>query len=142
MKEVDISNVGMGIWITGGSLTAKEGTKIQFTKDYGIKLGKGVTRAELTKVEIVGKENNGVGIYAMGGNLTVSGGEIKGVEDGIKMMGGGSLTVSGGTRIQFMGEYGYGVAIEGGATVTLTDVTIVGKGNNGSGYGVYAEGGV
>ncbi|MEL6089671.1 right-handed parallel beta-helix repeat-containing protein [Bartonella schoenbuchensis] len=129
-----------GVWVKGGSLTVSGGS-IGFTGTYGVMVEKGVTSATLTDVKITGSGSKGVGIYAMGGVLMVSGGEIKGVEDGIKMMGGGSLTVSGGTRIQFMGEYGYGVAIEGGATVTLTDVKIVGKGNNGSGYGVYAEGG-
>ncbi|MEL6089661.1 beta strand repeat-containing protein [Bartonella schoenbuchensis] len=140
MKEVDISNVGMGIWITGGSLTAKEGTKIQFTKDYGIKLGKGVTRAELKDVTIRGGGSGGYGVYAEGGVLMVSGGSITGVEEGIKMMGYGVLKVKGGTRIEFTGEYGYGVyAGKRVKNTSLIGVKIEGKGSGG--YGVYAEGG-
>ncbi|MEL6089668.1 hypothetical protein [Bartonella schoenbuchensis] len=70
----------------------------------------------------------------------MSGGSIKGVKAGIAMMGtGGTLTLEKGTRIQFMGEYGYGVYV--GTSVKkaeLTKVTIEGSGENG--YGVYTVG--
>ncbi|MEL6093431.1 right-handed parallel beta-helix repeat-containing protein [Bartonella schoenbuchensis] len=104
MERVNVSQVATGIWVTGGTLIMKEGTKIGFTKDYGIKLGKEVTEATLTKVEIVGK-GKGEGIYAEGGVLMVSGGEIKEVEKGITMMGG-ALTVKKEAKINFTGEHG------------------------------------
>ncbi|MEL6089664.1 hypothetical protein [Bartonella schoenbuchensis] len=70
----------------------------------------------------------------------MSGGSIKGVKAGIAMMGtGGTLTLEKGTRIQFMGEYGYGVYV--GTSVkntSLIGVTITGSGENG--YGVYTVG--
>ncbi|MEL6093927.1 right-handed parallel beta-helix repeat-containing protein [Bartonella schoenbuchensis] len=104
MERVNVSQVATGIWVTGGTLIMKEGTKIGFTKDYGIKLGGTVAKAELTGVTIEGS-GKGEGIYAMGGVLMVSGGEIKEVEKGIMMMGG-TLTVKDNTRIEFTKDYG------------------------------------
>ncbi|MEL6093924.1 beta strand repeat-containing protein [Bartonella schoenbuchensis] len=125
----EIKEVEKGITMMGGTLTVRDSTTIQFTKDYGIKVGKGVTEATLTKVEIVGKEK-GEGIYAMGGNLTVIGGEIKEVEKGITMMGG-TLTVKDNTKIWFTKDYG----IKLGGTVAkaeLMGVKITGS-NRGKG---------
>ncbi|MEL6093925.1 hypothetical protein [Bartonella schoenbuchensis] len=173
MERVNVSKVETGIYATGGknltviggamtqvqtritmmggTLTVKDSTKIWFTKDYGIKVGKGVTEASLTKVEIVGNgKGSGVlmmggevtmervnvskvetGIYAGGGNLTVIGGEMTGVQTGITMMGGKSLTVKDSTKIGFTKDYG----IKLGKSVSkaeLTKVEIVGS-NRGKG---------
>ncbi|WP_343358201.1 right-handed parallel beta-helix repeat-containing protein [Bartonella schoenbuchensis] len=154
---VNISQAGMGIYAMGGkSLTVREGT-IRFTGAYGVMVEGGVTRATLTGTKIVGRGSvNGVGVYAMGGNLTVSGVGISKVETGVEMRSG-SLTINEGTTIQFTGKYGVMV----GSSVTsasLTDVTIEGnksgygvlkvKDNTriefmgSDGYGVYVEGGV
>ncbi|MEL6093434.1 right-handed parallel beta-helix repeat-containing protein [Bartonella schoenbuchensis] len=129
MERVNVSQVATGVYAMGGSLTVKEGTKIGFTKDYGIKLGKGVREASLTKVEIVGSKS-GTGIYAEGGVLMVIGGEIKEVEKGITMMGG-TLTVRDSTTIQFTKDYGIKVG-KGVTSATLTKVEIVGS-NKGKG---------
>ncbi|MEL6093433.1 right-handed parallel beta-helix repeat-containing protein [Bartonella schoenbuchensis] len=154
----EIKEVEKGIWVTGGTLIMKEGTKIQFTKDYGIKVGKSVSKATLTGVTITGKGSGGsgvfmmggevtmervnvsqvaTGVYAMGGVLMVSGGEIKGVEDGITMTGYGVLMVKKEAKINFTGEHGVYVGKRVKST-SLIGVTITG---NKSGTGIYAEGG-
>ncbi|WP_343358203.1 hypothetical protein AAJP84_06700 [Bartonella schoenbuchensis] len=136
-----ITGVKAGIYATGGgSLTVEEGTKIEFVGNYGVMVEGGT--AELTGVTIEGRGGNGsgYGVYAMGGEVTVSGGRITGVEAGIKMMGGKSLTVKDGTRIEFEGKYGYGIYVGEGVRADLTGVTIEGRGK-GSGTGVYAMGG-
>ncbi|MEL6093942.1 hypothetical protein [Bartonella schoenbuchensis] len=165
MTRVNVSQVETGIYATGGNLTViggeikevedgimmmgngvlkvRDNTRIWFTKDYGVVVGESVASTTLTNVQIEGKGSggNGTGIYAMGGSLTVSGGSITGVEEGIKMMGGKNLTVKDGTRIEFTGKYGYGIYVGKGVMANLMGVTIEGKGNNGSGYGVYAKNG-
>ncbi|WP_343358088.1 right-handed parallel beta-helix repeat-containing protein [Bartonella schoenbuchensis] len=161
-----ITGVKVGIKMMGGTLTVEKGTRIEFkgsgSYDYGIGVGKGVTSASLTGVKIEGNgKGSGVlmmgstgtlmmdgvniskvetGVYAMGGVLMVSGGtRITGVEAGIKMMGYGVLKVKDGTRIEFTGEYGYGVYVEGGVkSTTLAGVEIKG---NGKGDGIYAKSG-
>ncbi|MEL6093922.1 beta strand repeat-containing protein [Bartonella schoenbuchensis] len=130
----EIKEVEKGIWVTGGTLIMKEGTKIQFTKDYGIKVGKSVSKAELMGVMIEG-QNKGVGIYAEGKNLTVIGGEIKGVEDGIMMKGSGELKVRDNTKIWFTKDYGIKLG-KGVTEASLTKVEIVG---NNKGKGVVWE---
>ncbi|MEL6093452.1 beta strand repeat-containing protein [Bartonella schoenbuchensis] len=141
----EIKEVEDGIMMMGsGELKVRDNTRIWFTKDYGVVVGESV-RAHLKDVEIKGSGSggsggNGVGVYAMGGSLTVSGGSITGVEEGIKMMGG-TLTVEKGARINFTGEHGYGIYVGKGVMANLMGVTIEGKGNNGSGYGVYAKNG-
>ncbi|MEL6089187.1 beta strand repeat-containing protein [Bartonella schoenbuchensis] len=135
----EIKGVRTGISMTGGgSLTVSGGTRIQFTGNYGVMVGDKVTSATLTGVMITGAEK-GVGIYAMGGSLTVKDNtRITGVEEGIKMMGG-TLTVEKGARINFTGEHGYGIYVGKGVMASLTGVTITGQNN---GVGIYAEGGV
>ncbi|WP_208541723.1 right-handed parallel beta-helix repeat-containing protein, partial [Bartonella capreoli] len=136
LENVNISEVEMGIWMEGsGELKVEEGTTIQFKGTYGVYAGGGVT-ANLTKVEIKGSGGNGSkGVSVNGGNLTVIGGEIKGVEDGIYAVGGGVLKVKDGTRIEFTGEYGVYVG-ESVTSAELTGVTITGKGNTGTGIEV------
>ncbi|WP_343358090.1 NosD domain-containing protein [Bartonella schoenbuchensis] len=161
LEGVNISQVETGIYATGGKSLTVKGGEIGFTKDYGygIYVGKKVTRASLTNVTITGKgkgvyamgekvmvkqvdiSNVERGIYAGGGTLKVEGGTIRGVEAGIMMKGSGELKVEGGTRIEFEGEYGYGIYVGEGVRADLTDVTITGRGGSGSGYGVYAMGG-
>ncbi|MEL6093425.1 hypothetical protein [Bartonella schoenbuchensis] len=143
LTGVEITRAERGIVMEGsGTLTMKDNTTIGFTKDYGIKVGKGVTEAELTGVEIKG-QNKGVGIYAEGKNLTVKGTtKITGVKMGISMKGSGTLTVEEGTKIEFEGEHEYEYGIGVGKLVskaTLTGVTITGKGSGGS--GVFMMGG-
>ncbi|MEL6089663.1 right-handed parallel beta-helix repeat-containing protein [Bartonella schoenbuchensis] len=139
MNTVNVSNVGTGIMMEGsGTLTLEKGTRISFMGAYGVYVGSSVTSATLTNVTIEGSGSKGVGVYAEGGNLTVSGGEIKGVKTGISMEAGESLTVKDGTTINFMGNYGVYVG-DKVTSATLTGVTITGSGNNG--MGIYAMGG-
>ncbi|MEL6093445.1 beta strand repeat-containing protein [Bartonella schoenbuchensis] len=135
-----ITGVKEGIMMMGyGVLKVRDNTRIWFTKDYGVVVGESVASTTLTNVQIEGKGSggNGTGIYAMGGSLTVSGGSITGVEEGIKMMGGKNLTVKDGTRIEFTGG-GYGVLVGGVTSARLTGAVITGRGD---GYGVYVTGG-
>ncbi|MEL6093422.1 right-handed parallel beta-helix repeat-containing protein [Bartonella schoenbuchensis] len=161
MTDVQISKVEMGVEVSKGDLTVSGGsitgvkagikvmgygvlkvrdnTRIEFEADgIGVYVGGTVAKAELTKVEIVGKEK-GEGIYAEEGVLMVSGGSITGVEKGITMMGYGRLTVKDNTRIEFTGEYGIGVYAGDMVMASLTGTKIVGSGNNG--VGVYTVGG-
>ncbi|MEL6093421.1 beta strand repeat-containing protein [Bartonella schoenbuchensis] len=129
MERVGISNVERGIWVTGGTLIMKEGTKIGFTKDYGIKLGKGVTSATLTKVEIVGS-NKGKGVvWESAGTLTLDEVKMLKVATGVEMKKG-TLIMNEGTTINFMGDYGVMVG-KGVTKATLTDVKIAGRGKTG-----------
>ncbi|WP_208541710.1 right-handed parallel beta-helix repeat-containing protein [Bartonella capreoli] len=140
----EIKGVKEGIKMMGyGVLKVKDGTRIEFTGNYGVYAGKRVKNTSLTNVEITGSGNNGskgVGVWVEGGSLTVSRGSIKGVKAGIAMMGGKSLTVKDGTKIEFVGNYGYGVYVGKKVTrASLTGVKITGSGK-GSGTGVYAMG--
>ncbi|MEL6093447.1 right-handed parallel beta-helix repeat-containing protein [Bartonella schoenbuchensis] len=130
----EIKGVEKGITMMGGALTVKKEAKINFTGEHGIKLGKGVTEASLMGVMIEG-QNKGVGIYAEGKNLTVIGGEIKGVEDGIMMKGSGELKVRDNTKIWFTKDYGIKLG-KGVTEASLTKVEIVG---NNKGKGVVWE---
>ncbi|WP_208541733.1 hypothetical protein [Bartonella capreoli] len=107
LERVNISNVGEGVQMEAGeSLTVEGGTRINFTGEYGIKLGKGV-RAELTKVTIEGSgKGDGVLMTGSTGTLTMTGVNISNVERGIYMEAGESLMVEDGTRIEFTGDYG------------------------------------
>ncbi|WP_158244982.1 right-handed parallel beta-helix repeat-containing protein, partial [Bartonella bovis] len=140
-----ISNVEKGVEATGGRLTIKGGTTIEFTnsgmENYGVKVGSGVTKAELTKVTIRGMNGNGTGVYVEGGTgtLMMEDVTIKDVSEGVWVKGTGALVMNKG-EIGFMGEEGgYGVMV--GKLVesaTLTDVTI--KGTDGQGMGVVMGG--
>ncbi|WP_208541671.1 right-handed parallel beta-helix repeat-containing protein, partial [Bartonella capreoli] len=137
VEGVDISKVERGVQMDGGTLTV-EGGEIGFAgSGKGVYVGSSVTRATLTNVTIVGR-GKGDGIYVKGGtaNVTLEGVNISNVERGI-WMEGKSLTVKGG-KIGFKGTYGVMV----GSSVkkaTLTNVEIVGRGDNG--VGVWVEGG-
>ncbi|WP_343358085.1 right-handed parallel beta-helix repeat-containing protein [Bartonella schoenbuchensis] len=139
LERVNISNVGEGVQMEAGeSLTVEGGTRINFTGEYGIKLGKGV-RAELTKVTIEGSgKGDGVLMTGSTGTLTMTGVNISNVERGIYMEAGESLMVEDGTRIEFTGDYGVYVG-ESVTSAELTGVTITGKGNTGT--GIFATGG-
>ncbi|MEL6093923.1 beta strand repeat-containing protein [Bartonella schoenbuchensis] len=158
LTGVGISEVQMGIKMMGnGVLKVKEGTTIEFMAGgTGVMVGNSVT-ANLTGVEIKGK-GSGYGVEMRGktmmmnnvtlkdvetgvevskGDLTVVGGTITGVKEGIKMMEGGRLTVKDRTRIEFTGG-GYGVLVGGMTSARLTGAVITGRGD---GYGVYVTGG-
>ncbi|OPB29082.1 hypothetical protein BWD121_000870 [Bartonella sp. WD12.1] len=111
LEGVQISGVQKGVHVTGGgTLTMNQGS-IEFKGNgYGVYVGKGVTKADLTNVTVTGKDNKGVGVYAMGGRtmvMTLTDVKISEVTTGLYMMGKGELTVSGNsTTINFAGGYG------------------------------------
>ncbi|WP_343358438.1 right-handed parallel beta-helix repeat-containing protein [Bartonella schoenbuchensis] len=84
---VDISNVETGINMEKGESLTVKGGKIGFKGTYGVMVGSSVKKATLTNVEIVGRGDNGVGVWVEGGSLTVSRGSIKGVKAGIYVVG-------------------------------------------------------
>ncbi|WP_343358102.1 right-handed parallel beta-helix repeat-containing protein [Bartonella schoenbuchensis] len=132
---INVTGVGTGMEV-GGS-----GGSIGFAGTYGVMVGSSVKKATLTNVEIVGRGDNGVGVWVKGGDLTVKGNtRITGVKVGIMMMGSGELKVEGGTKIEFVAD-GIGMYVGSAVTrATLTNVTIVGRGENGNGYGVLMMG--
>ncbi|WP_210160361.1 hypothetical protein, partial [Bartonella melophagi] len=144
LDGVTVSKVGMGVKVTSGSLEIKGGTKIMVRPDgTGIKVGSGVTRAELNDVRI-GGSGTGTGVDAVGTGtkeMTVALEKVTigGFKTGVEMVGtGGTLTIEKGTTISFMGNEGVGVIVGGGVTsASLTGTTITG---DGSGMGVYAMG--
>ncbi|AQX31206.1 right-handed parallel beta-helix repeat-containing protein [Bartonella schoenbuchensis] len=101
LENVTISGVGTGVRMMGGksltitggsikevqtgivmmkgeSLMIRENSTINFMGEYGVYVGNGVTKADLVRVMIEGNgKGTGTGIYAVGGNVMVSGGEIK-----------------------------------------------------------------
>ncbi|ENN91323.1 right-handed parallel beta-helix repeat-containing protein, partial [Bartonella schoenbuchensis] len=81
LTEVTISRVQTGVYAEKGTLIMKDGTTIEFTGNYGVSVGNDVKSADLTRVKITGK-GKGTGVYAVGGNVMVSGGEIKKGADG------------------------------------------------------------
>ncbi|OPB29077.1 hypothetical protein BWD121_000820 [Bartonella sp. WD12.1] len=113
VKGGTIKGVQTGIDMSGsGALMISGSSTIQFTSDngYGVKVGGEVTKADLTNVTVTGKDNKGVGVYAMGGRtmvMTLTDVKISEVTTGLYMMGKGELTVSGNsTTINFAGGYG------------------------------------
>ncbi|MEL6089684.1 right-handed parallel beta-helix repeat-containing protein [Bartonella schoenbuchensis] len=145
LTNVTIEGAEKGIAMEGkGTFTVSGTTTINFTGsesyDYGVMVGTSVTKANLTGVTIegsgTGKQSKGVWVKGGSGNVKLERVNISKVGMGIYAMGG-SLTVSGGS-IGFTGTYG--VMVEKGVTsATLTGVMITGSGNNG--MGIYAEGG-
>ncbi|MEL6089186.1 right-handed parallel beta-helix repeat-containing protein [Bartonella schoenbuchensis] len=120
--EIKGVKTGISMTGTGGTLTVKEGTRIQFEGNYGVYVGSSVRSTSLTGVMITGNGNNGMGINMTGGSLTVSGGEIKGVKMGINMTGTGTLTVKDRTTITGVKV---GIKMMGGSgNVKLERVTI------------------
>ncbi|WP_146023835.1 right-handed parallel beta-helix repeat-containing protein, partial [Bartonella bovis] len=164
LNEVNISNVGEGVWVKG-TLVMKGGS-IKFTNN-GVKgYGMGVYVGTEATANITGTEIRGMGTGTMygvvmngktlgmsevtisnvsegvwvkqGGTLTISGGSMTGVQKGITMMGSGRLMVQDRTRIEFKGgEKNYGIGVWGEATANITGTRIEGAG---SGKGVYATG--
>ncbi|AQX20176.1 beta strand repeat-containing protein [Bartonella sp. WD16.2] len=156
-----IKGVWKGVEVLAGDLTVKGGTTIHFIGDgAGVYVEEKVKSATLTKVTIRGTGGDGstgvimessgtmtdvdisnvqMGVTAMGGAVTITGGSIKEVEKGIVMIGDGMLMVKGKTEIQFEKGDGYGVYMEGSVNASLMDVTITGEEKKGT--GVYAEGG-
>ncbi|WP_343358100.1 right-handed parallel beta-helix repeat-containing protein [Bartonella schoenbuchensis] len=129
MTGVGISKVETGIYMEAGeSLMVRDG-EIRFTKDYGVYVGETVKSTTLAGVEITGSgSGGGVGIYAMGGAVTMTGVGISQVATGVEMKKG-TLIMKEGTKINFTGKYG--VMVEGG-TAELTGTKIVGN-NRGKG---------
>ncbi|WP_208431917.1 hypothetical protein, partial [Bartonella bovis] len=154
-----MTGVQTGIDMSGsGKLVVNSGARIEFTGEHGVKVGNGVT-ATLTNVTIegtgsgqgtgvvmggtgemtltsVGISKVKVGVYATGGNLTISGGSISEVQTGITMSGSGTLMVNNGARITFKGEHG--VRVGGTVNATITGAEI--KGGGATGTGVIKEG--
>ncbi|MBA9083543.1 hypothetical protein GGR10_001415, partial [Bartonella chomelii] len=109
LEGVKISKVETGVVVVAGeNLTIGGSSRIEFTDGYGVMVGSGVKRAELTGTRITGGRK-GYGVYAVGGenlvmrleNVTVSE-----VGTGVKVEKGKKLVISGSSRIEFMGDYG------------------------------------
>ncbi|WP_210160364.1 hypothetical protein, partial [Bartonella melophagi] len=138
LEGVKVSGVEKGVYARKGkSLTISGSSSIDFKGEYGVYVGSGVT-AELKGTVIRGGGNEkSTGVYAMGGNVTLEGVKVSGVEEGVVMMGSGTLTVERGTiELASGGKYGVYVGIDV-TSASLTGTKIVG---GGKGYGVYATG--
>ncbi|MGL2349522.1 right-handed parallel beta-helix repeat-containing protein [Helicobacter pylori] len=136
---VKVEGFETGMKVTKGTLKVDGGSAINFKGEYGVYVGIDVTSAELTGTKIVGGGNEkSTGVYAMGGNVTLEGVTVSGVEKGVVMMGSGTLTVMGGTTIDFKGEYGVYVG-EKVTSASLKGTKIVG-GGSGKGTGVVMVG--
>ncbi|WP_204379493.1 hypothetical protein, partial [Bartonella bovis] len=128
MDGVNISGVKVGVEATAGTLVISGGS-IGFNDgadNYGVKVGREVISATLTNVTITGGGNGkgvivdrtkmimeevrisnvAMGVEVTGGNLTVNGGEMTGVQTGITMLGSGTLVVNNNAKITFTGEHG------------------------------------
>ncbi|OPB30089.1 hypothetical protein BWD121_011350 [Bartonella sp. WD12.1] len=144
LEGVQISGVQKGVHVTrGGTLTMNQGS-IEFKGNgYGVYVGKGVTKADLTNVTVTGKDNKGVGVYAMGGRtmvMTLTDVKISGVGMGIFAAGGGMLAIGGTSTIGFQGKYGVYVGKDVMGEVAMTTITGSGEAVR-SGTGVYVNGG-
>ncbi|AQX20267.1 right-handed parallel beta-helix repeat-containing protein [Bartonella sp. WD16.2] len=142
MDKVDISGVQTGIEVESGTLEVlgeSGNSTINFTGDYGVKVGASVTSAELTKVTIKGgDQGKGTGIYAEGKKVTMTLDKvgISGVVMGVNMLEGEMLEIKGSSTISF--KAGYGVRVGGSVkSARLMGTQITG---DGSGYGVWAMG--
>ncbi|OPB29076.1 hypothetical protein BWD121_000810 [Bartonella sp. WD12.1] len=143
LEGVQISGVQKGVHVTGGgTLTMNQGS-IEFKGNgYGVYVGKGVTKADLTGTKITG-EGKGVGVYAMGGRtmvMTLTDVKISGVGMGIFAAGGGMLAIGGTSTIGFQGKYGVYVGKDVMGEVAMTTITGSGEAVR-SGTGVYVNGG-
>ncbi|OPB29072.1 Right handed beta helix region [Bartonella sp. WD12.1] len=110
LTDVTVSGIETGVEMNGtGALMISGSSTIQFTGEYGVKVGKGVTRADLTETKIRGK-GGGTGVYvAHEGKvaMALTDVNISEVTTGLYMMGNGALTVSGNsTTINFAGGMG------------------------------------
>ncbi|ENN90502.1 hypothetical protein BBbe_10555 [Bartonella bovis 91-4] len=143
MNMGEISNVESGVYATGAGTLKMDGTTITFESgsgSYGVKVQNGVKMANLTSVTITGKGGQGTGVIMEStgvgatGALNMTGVNISNVAMGVEVMGAKAVTISGGTTIQFTGGSGYGVRVGDRVTMAnLTDVTIKGKGGQGTG---------
>ncbi|OPB30018.1 outer membrane autotransporter barrel domain-containing protein [Bartonella sp. WD12.1] len=143
LEGVQISGVQKGVHVTGGgTLTMNQGS-IEFKGNgYGVYVGKGVTKADLTGTKITG-EGKGVGVYAMGGRtmvMALTDVKISGVGMGIFAAGGGMLAIGGTSTIGFQGKYGVYVGKDVMGEVAMTTITGSGEAVR-SGTGVYVNGG-
>ncbi|MBA9083551.1 hypothetical protein GGR10_001423, partial [Bartonella chomelii] len=101
LEGVKISEVGAGVYVKRGkSLTiGGENSTISLASGgrYGVYMGDGVERAELTGTVIMGQDK-GVGVYAVGGKslmMTLDDVTVEGVQMGVYVKRGKSLTIGG-----------------------------------------------
>ncbi|WP_158245003.1 hypothetical protein, partial [Bartonella bovis] len=121
MEEVRISNVAMGVEVTGGILAMKGG-EIGFTGDYGISLKEGGA-AFLGKVTIKGNGTGQEGIKLNGGMIDLYKTNIREVHKGMTITEG--IVRMFGGEIGFKGEHGISLTK---STAALIGVTIEGNG--------------
>ncbi|WP_152023183.1 hypothetical protein [Bartonella bovis] len=143
LTSVGIEGVKKGVDMQAGTLDMIKGS-INFTGgrgNYGVQV-MGTGTANLTKVTITGEgsgkgEGKGV-IMGSTGEMTMTNVNISKVKVGVDVTGG-TLKMMGGTVTFTGGSGNYGVHVQNGVKMAnLTDVTITGKG--GQGTGVYVEG--
>ncbi|WP_158245028.1 hypothetical protein, partial [Bartonella bovis] len=101
MEEVRISNVAMGVEVTGEILAMKGGS-IGFTGDYGISLSQGGF-AFLGGVNIMGNGTGQEGIKLSEGRVDLFKTNIRDVHKGVSVERGGVQMLEG--EIGFNGEY-------------------------------------
>ncbi|OPB29085.1 hypothetical protein BWD121_000900 [Bartonella sp. WD12.1] len=139
LTGVTIEVVEKGVQMLGGKKLVMERGSIGFTRSYGVNVGGEMT--QLTKTVITGSGeavNSGVskGVYATGGEVTLTDVTISQVATGVSMMGGGTLMMTKGEIKEFTTE-GVNVGISV-ISAELKGTVITGKG---SGTGVKVSGG-
>uniref|UniRef100_UPI0011AFD050 hypothetical protein n=1 Tax=Bartonella bovis TaxID=155194 RepID=UPI0011AFD050 len=158
MDNVQISDVAMGVEAMGGTLEIKGHSTIVFKNgsgNYGVRVGREVTSANLTNVKIAGG-GSGTGVWMEGREMRMTGVNISEVDKGVWVSRGtvtmeevrisdvamgveataGRLEISGGS-IEFKdGANNYGVKVGSEVTMaSLKSVTITGTGSGTSGSG-------
>ncbi|MEL6093928.1 hypothetical protein [Bartonella schoenbuchensis] len=121
MRRVDISQVGMGVGMSGGLLVMDKGS-ITFERDYGINLVRG--HALLNGVKITGP-GSGTGIELGYGQVLMKDTTFTNVDKAITVTQG-DVRMEGG-EIEFKGEHGI---LLGQGGVALMGVTMRYKGNS------------
>ncbi|WP_158245027.1 hypothetical protein, partial [Bartonella bovis] len=102
MEEVRISNVAMGVEVTGAGKLLIKGGEIGFKGDYGVSLKEGGA-AFLGGVNIMGNGTGQEGIRLNGGMVDMFKTNIRDVHKGVSVERGGVQMLEG--EIGFNGEY-------------------------------------
>ncbi|ENN90794.1 hypothetical protein BBbe_10290, partial [Bartonella bovis 91-4] len=141
LTSVGIEGFGKGVDMQGGTLKVMGGT-VTFEggkNNYGMKVGSGVTMAELTSVTIEGKGGNGEGkgVIMGGTKMTMNMVNISQVKVGVEVKKG-TVNINMGEITFESGNGNYGVHVQNGATANITGATI--RGTSGQGTGLYVMG--
>jgi uncharacterized repeat protein (TIGR02543 family) len=120
----DCEDVGIGIW-KGGSVTISGNAIIQNCK-HGIGTDSGTIN--ITGGNIMDCRENGIDAWGNAASVTMSGGEIKTVLNGISIDYIGTITMTGGT---ISGCEHVGIAIRKNGSLTMSDTALITNVENG-----------